>query len=265
MEPNQLPDPAEITQEMWDDVPDPQVDGNDSDFHDADAPAAPAPDGEEAAPAPAPADPEPTTPEVPADPYAGLPEPVRKALESVQTLEQRVRSAEGRVAAIQREKAQASAPAPAAEAPKPKAIDAIREELPEVAAAIEEAAGQRIDPDALRQQLKAETLAELQEELLNDQRANWAAEVTSKEFQAWLATQPDAEQVRSTGKATVLLKALARYDEATAAERARQDTQATRQRRVAAAVTPASASRKPAVSTEDMSDDEYWDHITKDG
>lgn len=267
MELDQLPS-AEITQEMWDDeTPAEQSEGA-GDFTTADeqAPGDTASDEPAAAPAEAASDPKPeaapAAAPAAADPFAGLPEPVRAALAAQRAeFDQRVRTAEGRVSALQRELAQRASAAPPAEAPKPKAIDAIREELPEVAAAIEEATGKTVDPAALR----AEIMAELQEATLNDERPNWAQEVTSPEFKAWVAKQADGQAISSTGRASVLLKALKRFDADQAAAAQRQQTQQTRQRRVAAAVVPNGAARQAALTTDDMSEDEYWDHITKDG
>lgn len=260
MEPNQLPDP-EITQELWDETPDPSMDGDDFDTSQADQRAATTPEvDDEPAAAPAP-EPTPAAPAEP-DPYAGLPDAVRNALSAIPAFEQRVKSAEGRVAALQRELAQRpQAPAPEPEAPRKTAIDAIRGELPEVAAAIEEARGQAIDPQQLRQQIAAE----LQEDMLNDARPTWATDVTNSKFKAWISKQDAAyaEKVNNTSKANVLIAALAKFDADQAAEQKRADAQQGRQRRVAAAVTPNSARRTPATSLDDLSDDEYWDHITK--
>lgn len=266
MEPDQLDTPdTEITAELWDSTPDPSGD-DDTPNEFAPEPEQPT-DSEPAAEKTAEPEQEPEKPAEP-DPYAGLPEPVRNALAAIPQFEQRMRSAEGRVAALQRELAQRpQAPAPQPEAPKPTALDAIRAELPEVVAAIEEARGQAIDTAALREQIKAEAIAALQEEQLNDARPNWATEVISPEFQAWLGAQPVdyAQKVKNTDKARVLTDALTKFDAARAASQQKQAVQDARQRRMTAAVTPASARRAPSKDLDALTDDEYWAEITKDG
>lgn len=262
MEQQQLDTPdAEITAELWDSTPDPTGDDDTpTEF------ATPDP-AESSTPAPAEPKVDEPTPAAP-DPYAGLPEPVRTALAAIPQFEQRVRSAEGRVAALQRELAQRpQAPAPEPEAPRKTALDAIRDELPEVVAAIEEARSQSIDTDSLRQQIKAEAMAELQEDLLNDAHPDWAQQVVSQDFQTWLATQPaDYQQkVKNTDKARVLSGALSAFSEAKAIADKRQAVQDSRQRRMTAAVAPNSARRAPAKSLDGLTDDEFWDEITKDG
>lgn len=201
------------------------------------------------------------------DPYAGLPDPVRNALAAIPVLEQRLRSAEGRVAALQREKAQATQPAPTTEAPRNSKLDALRNELPEVAEALQEVMQTRgPDPEQLRTELRAELQAELQEELLVERRPNWAKEVTSDAFNAWLLTQPaeDQQRVRGTRRASDLLGALAKFDAHVAEQQRRQQGQQRSERRLAAAVTPSSGARRaPAKSEDDMDPDELWDHITR--
>ncbi len=220
------------------------------------------------APAPAPAAPPPPTEQAPVDPYAGLPEAVRTALVADrQLVEQRVRSAEGRVAALQRELAQRpQAPAPEPEAPRKTKLDAIRKELPEVVEAIEEARGQAVDQDALRKQMLLEAKALVQEELLEDRHPDWAQKLTGQGFQSWLQTQPAEYQqkVRGTDRASVMSAALTTFDQAKAQAAARQTVQNARDKRIAAAVTPRGTGRVPARSLEGLTEDEMWDELTKD-
>ena len=262
MELTQAPDP-EIDAALWDElVAADEVATDPAEFDGADEQAS-----DTAAPAPAPT--EPPAPEpAPADPYAGLPEPVRNALAADrQLVEQRMRSAEGRVAALQRELAQRpQAPAPEPEAPRKTKLDALRAELPEVVEAIEEARGQAVDADAMRQQLRAEAMATVQEELLEDKHPDWAQKLTGQPFQAWLQTQPAdyQERVRSTDRAGVMSSALTKFDQARAEAATRQGVQTARDKRIAAAVVPRGTGRVPSKSLEDLSDDELWDEITKD-
>lgn len=200
------------------------------------------------------------------DPFAGLPEEVRNALARIPQLEHELRSTTGRVGALQRELAQARTPAQVAlEAPAGSKLAALREELPEVAEALQEAMQQRgggVNAD----QLRAELNAEFQESLLESHRPTWAQELTSNEFQSWLLTQPPAFQneVKNSHKAATVLHALAQFDKFAdaSAQRTQQLTQ--RNRRLASAVTPSGArGRGASKSEDDMTDDELWDHITR--
>jgi hypothetical protein len=263
MELTQAPDPT-IDDALWDELAAADEAGTPADVFDgaddhAGSDTAVAPD-------PAPAAQKPSE-QAPADPYAELPEAVRNALAADrQLVEQRVRSAEGRVAALQRELAQRpQAPAPQAEPPRRTKLDALREELPEVVEAIEEARGQVVDADAMRQQMRAEAMATVQEELLEDKHPDWAQKLTGQSFQSWLQTQPADYQakVRGTERAAVMSAALTTFDQAQASAAAKQGVQAQRNKRIAAAVTPNGTRRVPDKSLDDLNEDEYWDELTK--
>lgn len=267
MELNQQAPEQEIDAALWDELAAADEAGATAEeFSGAEDQASSAPAANE--PSPAPADPTPTPAPAPADPYAGLPEAVRTALAADRQLfDQRVRSAEGRVAALQRELAQRpQAPAPQAEAPRKTKLDALRAELPEVVEAIEEARGNALDPDVLRQQLRQEAMAAVQEELLEDKHPDWAQKLTGQGFQAWLQTQPAEYQakVRGTDRASVMSAALTTFDQAQAVAAARKTVQTARDKRIAAAVTPRGTGRVPSKSLDDLSDDELWDELTKD-
>lgn len=232
----------------------------------ADSEQADAQDDQAAAPA-ATAEPAPAPAEgQAADPFAGLPEPVRNALAAIPQMEHRVRSAEGRVAALQRELAQRQAApetaAPRASSPK---LEALRGELPEVAEALDEMRGTTVDADSLRQQVRAELAAELQEELLSTNHPEWQQTVTGNDFQLWLASQDAAyrDRIASTSKASELMGALRRFGEHQAKASARATLQASRGRRLAAAVAPTGSRRVPAKAEDDMTDEELWNHITR--
>ena len=265
MELNQQASDQEIDAALWDELVAADEAASPSDeFDGADDQAS----SDAAAPDPAPAEPPPPAAAAPVDPYAGLPEAVRTALAADrQLVEQRMRSAEGRVAALQRELAQRpQAPAPQPEAPRKTKLDALRKELPEVVEAIEEARGQAVDQDELRKQLRAEAMAAVQEELLEDKHPDWAQKLTGQGFQTWLQTQPADYQakVRGTDRSSVMSAALTTFDQAQAQAATRQGVQASRDKRIAAAVTPKGTGRIPSKTLDDMNEDELWDEITKD-
>ena len=262
--------PQEIDQASWDEVTADDASSPGESFSDAppgadDSDAHQAEDGQPAASS-APAEPAAATPAPAesADPFAGLPEAVRNALATIPTLQQELRSTVGRVGALQRELAQARQPAPEPEAPRqPSKLEALRQELPEVADALEEATRNR-GPSP--EELRAELAAQMQEELLESQRPTWAQDLTGNDFQQWLTTQTPQyqQQVRESSRASVVLGALSKYDafKSQAVQRIQQLQR--NQSRLSAAVTPSSGTRRaPAKSEDDMTDDELWNEITR--
>lgn len=217
----------------------------------AEKPAAetPAPSPEAVEPAAEPAA-EAATEEV--DELAGLPPKVRDMLAQLEslkqaaalvpTLEHRLRSAEGRVAALQKQ-------APAAPPPEPKrleAVERVRAELPEVVEAMEEFFQSR-QP---QKQEQAEPAQPEAPSILAEEAPDWEQKVISLEFQQWISAQDPAyrSKVESTNSEAVMLAAITKFDahKALQAERqaAAQKAAQTRQARVAAAVTPTGAGRR---------------------
>lgn len=233
------------------------------------APSAPAP-APEPSPAPTPA-PEPA-PAPPADPYAGLPEDVREQLARIPELEHTAASANGRVAALNRQleearrKAAAAEPA-AAPPPEPESLRKVREQLPEVAEAIDHAvkaataarpaAEPATSPAPAPNAAPAPAAGETDEAaLLASVHADWAPTMQSTDFKLWLNQQSEAERmtVLSTDKAIVVAAALTKFKAArAAADAARQaadETSGQRRGRVAAGVRPSGAGGAPRPTTQ---------------
>jgi len=232
----------------------------------ADAPA-PGPDAVDTPTGEAPSTPaEPAPAGEQVDELAGLPPKVRamleqfdtlkKAAEAVPVLEHRLRSAEGRVAALQQKQTPAATP-PAP--PTLPAVERIRRELPEVVDAMEEFFQSKQTPAPTDPEPAAETT------LLNQAAPGWEQKVASPAFESWLATQPAQYQqlVRGTDSEPEMLKAVTRFDayQELAAERERtaatvRDNAAklsqTRNNRAQAAVVPSGAGgrRAPESSVE---------------
>jgi len=228
-----------------------------------------APAADAAAPE-SPAAPEATTdtPSAEDDELAGLPPKVREMLAEFQqvkqaaamvpTLEHKLRSAEGRVAALQ--KAMPAPPPPAP--PKLEKVERVRAELPEVVDAIQEfvehhvRAAQPAQPSAAADSTDTPLLA--------DAFPEWEQKVASDEFSKWLDTMPPAyaERVKTTTSEAVMLEALTRYDVAQefakqqAAQAAAAATRVaqTRQSRAAAAAVPSGAGRRAPTPASTLDD-----------
>lgn len=194
----------------------------------------------------------------PEDDLAGLPprvramleqfETLKQAAESVPTLEHRLRSAEGRVAALQKQVPAPPPPAP----PKLEAVERIRRELPEVVDAMEEFFQSKQTPAA-----PAPAADDAPATLLNEAAPGWEQKVASPEFDAWVSRQTADYQntVRSTTSEAEMLRAITRFEaeQELAAQRQAllRDQQAaaarlntTRTNRAQAAVVPSGAARR---------------------
>lgn len=219
---------------------------------DDDAPAATQPAAEAPAPSPEAAEAEQAADEV--DELAGLPPKVRELLAEMEslkqaaslvpTLEHRLRSAEGRVAALQKQVPAPTPPAP----PRLEAFERVKEELPEVAEAMEEYFQSRQAPRVESEQ-QVEPAAETPS-VLAEEAPDWERTVVSNDFQQWLKSQDQAyrTKVETTNSEAVMLAAITKFDayRTLQAERqaAAQKAAQTRQARVAGAVVPAGAGRR---------------------
>lgn len=219
-----------------------------------------------------------------ADPFAGLPPAVRDLLAEIPTLrataETAVRQAKesaGRVASLQSRLDKLNANPAADQAPaKPRfaKVEALREQgLPEIADALEEIAS------ATEQARTPEPPAEpagaaappVDDSLTPDEmalqiaRPTWATDLTSTDFQLWLARQPrDYQQrIQNTDKAAEIMGALTQFDAGKKA--APGGTQ--RGARMAAAVQPASDGRRgaPRGQVQAMTEDEAFEAGFKGG
>ncbi len=222
----------------------------------------------DAAPAAVEAAAQPAEPPKPEDDLAGLPPRVRAMLEEFQSVKQaaaqipelkhKLLSAEGRVAALQKQVPPPAPPAP----PKMEKFDLLRQQLPEVADGIEEYLAARQPKPEPEPDTKAPAAPVLEAE-----RPGWQEEVIGSEFQQWLARQDATyrSKVELTTSEAVLLGALTRFDahKELQTERARLEAERqaqaqkltqTRTTRAAAAVTPSGAGRRVPQAAETLDD-----------
>lgn len=225
---------------------------------------------------PAQAEPEqPPNPEPAAtDPFAGLPQQVRDLLANIPALEQRVqaaetnfRAAQGRVASLQSRFDKLMQPkveeAPGTQRSRFQAVEAIRQELPEIAAAFDELTAaqpkEQPQPEVKPEPVQSdEQPSDPQIEFLNGERPTWGDDVSSSDFQLWLAQQPPQyrQAVVNSDKAKDILAALRQFDTYRSSLKSAQQTNATRSTRMAGAVTPQGDGRRPerVMSDEDAED-----------
>lgn len=191
----------------------------------------------------------PVTPPVDDDPFKGLSQPVRDRLAMVDNLAHSLRTAEGRIAALQRVQAAATKPSPAAPAP-PTVREVLRGELPEVADALDElenrlrpAPAQASADEPAQGPEDAAVAREMQ--ALTEVHSDWKEKSNSTDFSLWLATQGPqfADKVRSTASAAVLADALTRFK-----GYQQQHTVAVAQQAAAAAAAQASRTNRVAAA-----------------
>lgn len=227
----------------------------------SDTPTPPAPPAAPTPPAPAPTE---TPAPAPADPYAALPEAVRKAIAVVPHLEHQLATTVGRLGAVQgeldrmkaRQATAASAPAAPTPPPESEAMQTVRRELPEVASAIEDAVKAALRPASAPQPTPAHAVAATptpspapadanDEELmaLNEFDSQWAEKLKSDEFSLYLMTLPEAERtrIRTTESAGVMMGALSKFDRYTLAKRSAASQGQHQTQRAADAVQPKGA------------------------
>ena len=201
------------------------------------------------------------------DELAGLPPKVRAMLDEFQqvkqaaalvpTLEHKLRSAEGRVAALQ--KAMPAPPPPAP--PKLEKVERVRAELPEVIEALEEFVGHHVKS---QQQAERPAATTTETPILAEAFPAWEQTVAGDDFAKWLDTEGAdyATKVKTTASEAVMLEALTRYDVAKkyASRQAEQASAAatrvaqTRQSRATAAAVPAGAGRRAPTPASTLDD-----------
>lgn len=218
-------------------------------------------------PAQAAADASTEQPQEAADEYAGLSPKVREQLAKLEsleraaslipTLEHRLRSAEGRVASLQKQVPAPTPPAP----PRLEKVEAVRGEFPEMIDAMEEMLAHRLQKEAEKptEQTDAQQVedpAETPTPILDAELPNWQEMARDPAFDQWLAAQGAQyrTKVRTSDNEAVFLAALTRFDDHRKAAVARSDAaqraSQTRQARTTAAVTPNTAGRRePATAT----------------
>lgn len=254
----------------------------------------PAPELDAVAPEAPPQEPEPQVDAQPnADPFASLPDAVREKLaqidllaESNAQLLQHVRSAEGRVAAMQRELQFAKAAQQSVQsAPtqtqistasgNPEKWEQLREDFPEWASAMEEYVAaklgsvqqaQALDPRAVAEfvhqqvaQTKAEMARSLEEARIEGKYENWREMVNTTEFTQWFTVQPP--EVRALADSAAARDAIRMLDLFQQTKtRSAADIRQERGARLAAAATTRPGQTPPPKTLDDMSIEELWNY-----
>lgn len=236
------------------------------------------------------------------DPFAGLSPAVRARLEKLDALEtqlavipqlsQSLRTAEGRVAALQREMDAAKAAAKVTTAPTTAQIEAagastkkwdeLRGDFPEWAEATEQFVKASLSgltakqvegmtPEAVealvQQRLQAErasTTEQIEHAKVEGKYESWKEVINTPQFVEWYGKQP--QEIRALGASPQgrdAIKLLDTYHEAIAAPAAK--VQEARKNRLQAAVTarPGAAATATAKTVDQMSQQELWEHERK--
>jgi hypothetical protein len=288
VEENQLS--PEEAQQLWDE----EAAKLDADDQSANQPMATAPDEplledepvvvEEAAPS-----------EEPEDPLASLPEAVRAKLAQIDELAtanaqllHHVKTAEGRVAAMQREFQQARmaqqqvAPQDAPSqgqivnaAKNPEKWEQLKEDFPEWAGAMEEYVAsklgsvqpqQGLDPQQVAafvqqqvDQTKAEMRQAIEEARVDGKYENWKDIVNTLEFTQWFTVQPpEIRSLANSDSARDAIRMLDMFHETK--KRSASDIKQERGQRLAAAATTRPGQTPPPKSLDDMSPEELWNY-----
>jgi hypothetical protein len=231
--------------------------------------------------------------EAKADPLAGLPEEVRIALGKITDLEtanaqllHHVKTAEGRVAAMQREFQQArqattavnaddapSQGAIAAAAKNPEKWEQLKQDFPEWAGAMEEYVGAKLSGmqsgvqamqvvDYVQEQLAAERAqmkAAIEEARVEGKYEDWRDTVNSPDFAQWYAIQPDdVKALAESSTARDAIKMLDMFH--TVRAKPASDIKQERGARLAAAATSRPGQTPPPKTIGDMSPEELWNY-----
>jgi hypothetical protein len=233
-----------------------------------------------------------------ADPFAGLPEAVKAKLAELDSIKEsqaqllhHVKTAEGRVAAMQRELQQArqaqqsvaatDAPTQSemnAAAKNPEKWEQLKQDFPEWAGAMEEYVAAKLQGTKqasglqpsqveayVREQVSAvEQRAErlIQEAQIEGAHEGWKQKVNSPEFVAWFQLQaPDVRALADSPRAGDAIKMLNQFE----ASRSKSATEIKQEReaRLAAAATVRPGVTKPAKTLDDMSPEELWNYEAK--
>ncbi len=287
---------AELTQEELQTIWDEEARGDAGDKP-ADAPLDAAPLAEQAAPRDdliAPESEPQAQPQAPVDPLAGLPEEVKAALAKIPQLEQanaqllhHVKTAEGRVAAMQREfqtaRQAATQVAPqdapsqgqvTAAAKNPEKWEQLKEDFPEWASAMEEFVAAKLesatqsapglDPQAVAAfvqqqvaQTKAEMARSLEEARIEGKYENWRDVVNTTDFVQWFSVQaPEVRALAGSSAARDAIRMLDLFHETK--KRSASDIRQERGARLAAAATTRPGQTPPPKTIGDMSPEELW-------
>jgi hypothetical protein len=231
-----------------------------------------------------------------ADPLAGLPEPVKQALARITELEtansqllHHVKTAEGRVAAMQREFQQArqaqqsvapqDAPtqgAIAAAAKNPEKWEQLKQDFPEWAGAMEEYVGAKLNGmqggvqanqvveyvQAQQAELRNQMQAAIEEARVDGKYEDWRETINTPDFAQWFAIQPN--EVRALADSPYGRDAIKMLDmfnnvRTKPASEIRQERGA----RLAAAATTRPGQTPPPKTLDDLSPEELWNYEAK--
>lgn len=208
-------------------------------------------------------------PEPVEDPFASLPPAVRDLLARVPALEARleqttrvanmVPALQSRLDKLNSQPAATTDPVPAKS--RFAKVEALRQELPEIADALDEIVNDRHPAPAepAQRPQPAPVVAEptAQEDALSSVRPTWADDLVSSDFQLWLARQPQEfrAQVQNTSKAGDILTALGRFDAFRQQTTSTQQLSQKRTTRMAAAVTPQGDGRRQRQAAPDDDED----------
>jgi len=235
-----------------------------------------------------------STQEQAADPLAGLPEEVKLALGKITQLEQanaqllhHVKTAEGRVAAMQREFQQGrqaatsvdAAPSQgqmAAAAKNPEKWEQLKQDFPEWAGAMEEYVGSKlsgmqsgVQPDQVMEYVQQQLAVErenmkiaIEEARVEGRYENWRDTVNTPEFAQWFAIQPaEVKALADSSAAKDAIKMLDMFHKLSA--KPATEIKQERGARLAAAATTRPGQTPPPKTMDDMSPEELWNYEAK--
>lgn len=238
----------------------------------------------------------------PTDPYEGLHPAIRAKLEAQDQLAERLRKTEGHIGGLvsenKRIKDELAAAKAAAEAVRnaptqaqlaqakasTQKWDQLKTDFPEWADALEERLGATAQPDLdglrnqirdeltpqltqqISSQLKAEIAAETEGRLVNIAHRGWKDTVKTPEFVSWYEAQPAG--VKALGASPTAEDAITLLDSfkaTTAGKPSAAQIKQQRQQRMQEAATVARGNQggAPVKSTDDMSPEEYWNHLAR--
>lgn len=228
------------------------------------------------------------------DPFDSLPEAVKAKLAEIDAIKEsnaqllhHVKTAEGRVAAMQREFEQArkaqqsvaptdapSQQAIATAAANPEKWEQLKQDFPEWAGAMEEYVSSKLSSVSVPQGLQADQVVDyvrqqidaskvemgrmLQEARIEGKYENWRELVNTSDFATWFSAQkPDVRALADSSQATDAIKMLDLFH--AAKERPAGAIKQERGARLAAAAAPTKGSvAPPPKSVDDMTPEEIW-------
>lgn len=214
------------------------------------------------------------------DPWHGVPQVVRDRLQAVDAIDHRLKSSEGRVAALQRElEVSKQAAKDANNSPTQQQINAasansekwvaLKEDFPEWVEAIEERLSGVVGTekesynDAELRAQNANLSSELSSLRVELKHPGWEDTVNTAEFVQWMQTQPpEVLALAASSNPTDAIKLLDQYSSITDKAQKVIDDRAKRLQQSVS--TQTKAGQVPRKSAGDMSPEEYWDNLAKE-